>query len=150
MVICAKRSLPPPARLPDRAWARRIHVGGFLPPCRCHHGRAVWHLPATSRRSWRKSCYAVFDELDGHKRQGRRRGRPWHHRGHHRHGNFLGVNLPKVAQPAYSASMFGHKSEIRKVKQVDESGNECLKNVVHEVAAIRSKHGHNATPSRSP
>ncbi len=49
-----------------------------------------------------------------------------------------------VAQPALFRLMFGHKSEIRKVKQVDESGQECLKNVIGEVAAYCRTHGHNA------
>jgi AcrR family transcriptional regulator len=49
-----------------------------------------------------------------------------------------------VSQPALFRLMFGHKSEVRKAKQVDESGNECLKNVVQEVAAYCRKHGHNA------
>lgn len=49
-----------------------------------------------------------------------------------------------VSQPALFRLMFGHKSEIRKVRQVDESGNECLKNVVQEVAAYCRKHGHKA------
>ena len=39
--------------------------------------------------------------------------------------------------------MFGHKSKIRKVNHVDESGNRCLKDVIEQVAArgVR-KHGH--------
>jgi AcrR family transcriptional regulator len=49
-----------------------------------------------------------------------------------------------VSQPAVFRLMFGHKSEIRKVKQVDESGNECLKNVIEQVAAYSRKHGHTA------
>ena len=49
-----------------------------------------------------------------------------------------------VAQPAVFRLMFGHKSELRKVKQVDESGNQCLKHVIDEVAAYSRKHGHNA------
>jgi AcrR family transcriptional regulator len=49
-----------------------------------------------------------------------------------------------VSHPALFRLMFGHKSEIRKVKQVDESGNECLKSVVQEVAAYCRKHGHKA------
>jgi hypothetical protein len=40
--------------------------------------------------------------------------------------------------------MFGHKSEIMKVRQVDESGKQCLKNVIEEVAAYSRKHGHAA------
>src|SRR5215212_8381738 len=39
-----------------------------------------------------------------------------------------------VAQPAVFRLMFGHKSELRKVKQVDESGKQCLKHVIAEVA----------------
>jgi AcrR family transcriptional regulator len=38
----------------------------------------------------------------------------------------------------------GHKSEIRKVKQVDEAGKQCLKHVIDEVAAYSRKHGHTA------
>lgn len=49
-----------------------------------------------------------------------------------------------VSQPAVFRLMFGHKSEIRKVRQVDESGNQCLKNVIDEVAAYSRKHGHTA------
>lgn len=49
-----------------------------------------------------------------------------------------------VAQPAIFRLMFGHKSELRKVKQVDESGNQCLKGVIDEVAAYSRKHGHTA------
>ena len=49
-----------------------------------------------------------------------------------------------VAQPAVFRLMFGHKSEIRKVQQVDESGKQCLKNVIEEVAAYSRKHGHAA------
>ena len=49
-----------------------------------------------------------------------------------------------VAQPAIFRLMFGHKSEIRKVKQVDESSNQCLKHVIEEVAAYSRKHGHTA------
>ena len=47
-----------------------------------------------------------------------------------------------VAQPAVFRLMFGHKSEIREVKQVDESSNQCLKHVIDEVASRR--HGHKA------
>ena len=39
-----------------------------------------------------------------------------------------------VAQPAIFRLMFGHKSKIREVKQVDESGNQCLKHLIDEVA----------------
>ena len=46
-----------------------------------------------------------------------------------------------VAQPALFRLMFGHKSELRKVKQVDESGKQCLKHVIDEVAAYSRKHG---------
>lgn len=49
-----------------------------------------------------------------------------------------------VAQPAVFRLMFGHKSEIRKVKQVDETGKECLKHVIEQVAAYSRKHGHTA------
>jgi AcrR family transcriptional regulator len=49
-----------------------------------------------------------------------------------------------VAQSAVFRLMFGHKSEIRKVKQVDESSNQCLKHVIDEVAAYSRKHGHKA------
>ena len=49
-----------------------------------------------------------------------------------------------VAQPAFFRLMFGHKSEIRKVKQVDETGQQCLKNVIGQVAAYSRKHAHTA------
>lgn len=49
-----------------------------------------------------------------------------------------------VAQPAVFRLMFGHKSAIKKVKEVDESGNQCLKNVIEEVEAYCRKHGHTA------
>lgn len=49
-----------------------------------------------------------------------------------------------VAQPAVFRFMFGHKSDLRKVQHVDESGNECLKNLINEVAAFSRKHGHKA------
>ncbi|HEY8276734.1 MAG TPA: TetR/AcrR family transcriptional regulator [Methyloceanibacter sp.] len=49
-----------------------------------------------------------------------------------------------VVQPAVFRLMFGHKSEIKKVRQVDESGKQCLKNVIEEVAAYSRKHGHAA------
>ena len=49
-----------------------------------------------------------------------------------------------VAQPALFRLMFGHKSEIMKVRQVEESGKQCLKNVIEEVAAYSRKHGHAA------
>jgi AcrR family transcriptional regulator len=49
-----------------------------------------------------------------------------------------------VSQPAVFRLMFGHKSEVRKAKQVDESGNECLKNVIEQVAAYSRKHGQTA------
>ena len=42
-----------------------------------------------------------------------------------------------VAQPAVFRLMFGHKSEIRKVKQVDETGNQCLKHVIEQVACLQ-------------
>ena len=49
-----------------------------------------------------------------------------------------------VAQPAVFRLMFGHKSELRKVQEVDESGKQCLKHVIEEVAAYSRKHGHRA------
>jgi AcrR family transcriptional regulator len=49
-----------------------------------------------------------------------------------------------VAQPAVFRLMFGHKSELRKVQEVDESGKQCLKHVIEEVAAYSRKHGHTA------
>ena len=49
-----------------------------------------------------------------------------------------------VNQPAVFRLMFGHKSEIKKVKQVDESGEQCLKSVIEQVAAYSRKHGHTA------
>jgi AcrR family transcriptional regulator len=49
-----------------------------------------------------------------------------------------------VAQPAVFRLMFGHKSEIKKVKQVDESGKQCLKNLIDEVTTYSRKHGHSA------
>jgi AcrR family transcriptional regulator len=49
-----------------------------------------------------------------------------------------------VAQPALFRLMFGHKSEIMKVEQVDETGKQCLKNVIEEVAAYSRQHGHAA------
>ena len=49
-----------------------------------------------------------------------------------------------VAQPALFRLMFGHKSEIMKVQQVDESGKQCLKKLIEEVAAYSRKHGHAA------
>ena len=49
-----------------------------------------------------------------------------------------------VAQPAVFRLMFGHKSELRKVQEVDESGKQCLKHVIDEVAAYSRKHGHTA------
>ena len=47
-----------------------------------------------------------------------------------------------VAQPAVFRLMFGHKSKLREVKQVDESGKQCLKHLIDEVAAYSRKHGH--------
>jgi AcrR family transcriptional regulator len=47
-----------------------------------------------------------------------------------------------VAQPAVFKLMFGHKSKLREVKQVDESGKQCLKHLIDEVAAYSRKHGH--------
>ncbi|WP_072394818.1 TetR/AcrR family transcriptional regulator [Hyphomicrobium sp. CS1GBMeth3] len=49
-----------------------------------------------------------------------------------------------VAQPAVFRLMFGHKTKIREVRQVDESGNQCLKNVIDAVAVYSRKHGHTA------
>jgi AcrR family transcriptional regulator len=49
-----------------------------------------------------------------------------------------------VAQPAVFRLMFGHKSEIRRVKQVGESGERCLRHVIDEVATYGRKHGHAA------
>jgi AcrR family transcriptional regulator len=49
-----------------------------------------------------------------------------------------------VGQPAVFRLMFGHKSELKKVKQVDESGRQCLKHVIDEVASYSRKHGHPA------
>lgn len=49
-----------------------------------------------------------------------------------------------VAQPAVFRLMFGHKSDLRKVQHVEESGDKCLKNVVNEVAACSRKHGQKA------
>jgi AcrR family transcriptional regulator len=47
-----------------------------------------------------------------------------------------------LAQPSVFRLMFGHKSEIRKAKQVGESSKRCLKHVIDEVATYGSKHGH--------
>ncbi|MGE3228114.1 MAG: TetR/AcrR family transcriptional regulator [Hyphomicrobium sp.] len=49
-----------------------------------------------------------------------------------------------VAQPAVFRLMFGHKSDLRKIEHVDESGNQCLKNVIDAVAAYSRTHGHKA------
>jgi AcrR family transcriptional regulator len=49
-----------------------------------------------------------------------------------------------MAQPALFRLMFGHQADIKKVKQVDESGQQCLKHVIDEVAAYGHKHGHGA------
>jgi hypothetical protein len=49
-----------------------------------------------------------------------------------------------VAQPAVFRLMFGHKSEISKVKQIDEAGKQGLKRVIDAVAAYSRKHGHTA------
>jgi hypothetical protein len=49
-----------------------------------------------------------------------------------------------VAQPAVFRLMFGHKSEITKVQEVNEIGDQCLKHVIDEVAAYSRKHGHKA------
>jgi AcrR family transcriptional regulator len=53
-----------------------------------------------------------------------------------------------VAQPAIFRLMFGHKSDLRKVEHVEESGNQCLKNVINEVAAFSRKHGQKADAER--
>jgi AcrR family transcriptional regulator len=53
-----------------------------------------------------------------------------------------------VAQPAVFRLMFGHKSDLRKLPHVDESGNQCLKNVVNEVAAFSRKHGQKSDAER--
>src|SRR5687768_13095917 len=45
-----------------------------------------------------------------------------------------------VSQPALFRLMFGHKSKIMTVRQVDESAERCLKNVIEEVAAYSRKH----------
>jgi AcrR family transcriptional regulator len=49
-----------------------------------------------------------------------------------------------VAQPAVFRLMFGHKSEIRKAKQVGEASKQRLKHVIDEVATYSRKHGHTA------
>lgn len=49
-----------------------------------------------------------------------------------------------VVQPAVFRLMFGHKSDLRTVEHIDESGNQCLKNVINEVAAFSRKHGQKA------
>ncbi len=49
-----------------------------------------------------------------------------------------------VGQPAVFRLMFGHKSELKQAKQVDESGRQCLKHVIDEVASYSRKHGHSA------
>ena len=46
-----------------------------------------------------------------------------------------------VAQPTVFRLMFGHKSDLRKVEYVHESGNQCLKTVINEMAACSRKHG---------
>ena len=46
-----------------------------------------------------------------------------------------------VSQPAIFRLMFG---ELKKVQGVDESGRQCLKNLVDEIAFFSRKHGHNA------
>lgn len=48
-----------------------------------------------------------------------------------------------VAKPAVFRLMFGHKSGVRKVEQV-EAGKQCLKHMIDEVASYNRKHGHNA------
>jgi AcrR family transcriptional regulator len=49
-----------------------------------------------------------------------------------------------VAQPAVFRLMFGHQSDLRKVEHVEECGNQCLKNVINEVADFSRKHGQKA------
>ena len=49
-----------------------------------------------------------------------------------------------VAQPAFSGSCSATSPRSRKVQQVDESGKQCLKHVIDEVAAYSRKHGHTA------
>lgn len=49
-----------------------------------------------------------------------------------------------VVQPAVFRLMFGHKSDLRTVEHIDESGNQCLKNVINEVATFSRKHGQKA------
>ena len=49
-----------------------------------------------------------------------------------------------VVQPPVFRLMFGHKSDLRKVEHIEESGNQCLKNVINEVAAFSRKHGQKA------
>ena len=46
-----------------------------------------------------------------------------------------------VSQPAIFRLMFG---ELKKVQNVDESGRQCLKNLVEEIAFFSRKHGHTA------
>ena len=53
-----------------------------------------------------------------------------------------------IAQPAVFRLMFGHKSDLSKVEHVEESGNQCLKNVINEVAAFSRKHGQKADAER--
>ncbi|WP_072393305.1 TetR/AcrR family transcriptional regulator [Hyphomicrobium sp. CS1GBMeth3] len=53
-----------------------------------------------------------------------------------------------VAQPAVFRLMFGHKSDLRKAQHVDESGNQCLKNVINEVAACSRKHSQKVDAER--
>ena len=40
--------------------------------------------------------------------------------------------------------MFGHKSKIREVKQVDKSGKQCLEHLIDEVATYSRRQGHTA------
>jgi AcrR family transcriptional regulator len=53
-----------------------------------------------------------------------------------------------VAQPAVFRLMFGHKSDLRTVEHIEESGNQCLKNVINKVAAFSRKHGQKADAER--
>jgi AcrR family transcriptional regulator len=54
-----------------------------------------------------------------------------------------------VAQPTVFRLMFGHKSDRRKIQQVDENGNQCLKNVIDEIAGFSRKHGHKVDAERA-
>jgi len=71
-------------------------------------------------------------------------------------GTILGITAMGISylefaksQPAVFRLMFGHKSKLREVKQVDESGKQCLKHVIDEVAAYSRKHGHTADAEKT-